>query len=319
MKKIKLIEVSSDLGGRKPGASIGIDAIRIASYNLETTKDFYTRFENLYTRINAPNDTYHLGYEYPFAKRIEDIFPLCQQTHRGVAASILENDFTLVLSGDHSTAAGTIAGIKKVYPTKRLGVVWIDAHTDLHNPYTSESANMHGMPLGTAINDNNLECKYNDIDNDTAELWEKLRELGGTKDKLNMADVIYVAVRDYEDAEEYLIKKYNNKIYRTIDVHQEGGEKIANKIMKDLEHCDIIYISFDVDSMDPSVSVGTGTPFEDGLFEYEAKELLKALVSWNKVKCLEISEVNPLLDTENKMATTAFNIIKSICRVIDFR
>ena len=316
MKKIKLIEVSSDLGGVKPGASISMDAIRIASYN-STTKDFYTRFENLHTRITAPNGTFCLSYKHSFAKRIENIYPVCKQTSKEVSESILQNDFTLVISGDHSTAAGTIAGIKQAYPQKRLGVVWIDAHTDVHNPYTSDSANMHGMPLGTAINDNNLECKYNDIDTETSELWEKLRELGNTKDKVNMSDVIYVAVRDYEEAEKHLLKKYNNKIYYTIDVRHKGVEEIANKIIKDLEHCDIVYISFDVDSMDPNVSVGTGTPFENGLFEYEAKKLLKTLVNWDKVKCLEISEVNPLLDTENKMAIAVFNIIKSICKVID--
>ncbi|MCL2039399.1 MAG: arginase [Bacteroidetes bacterium] len=317
MKKIKLIEVSSDLGGKKPGASLSMDAVRIASYSSAKTKDFYTRFENLRTRINAPNDTFHLNYKHSFAKRIEHIYPVCKQTSNEVSDSILQNDFTIVISGDHSTAAGTIAGVKQAYPEKRLGIVWIDAHTDVHNPYTSESSNMHGMPLGTAINDNNLECKYNDIDSETAEIWEKLTELGNTKSKVNMSDVVYVAVRDYEDAEKNLIIKYNNKIYSTNDVRQEGVEKIANKIIKDLEHCDIVYVSFDVDSMDPNVSSGTGTPFENGLFEYEAKKLLKTLVCCDKVKCLEISEVNPLLDTENKMAIAVFNIIKSVCRVVD--
>jgi arginase len=318
MKKIKLIEVSSGLGGRKAGTSIGMDAVRIASYSLESTKDFYTRFENdLYIRITAPNVSYHLPYKYPFAKRIERIFPIFQQTCDEVSKSISDNDFTLVISGDHSIAGGTIAGIKQSNPNKRIGVVWIDAHADVHNPYTSDSGNLHGMPLGSAINDNNLECRFNDIDNETIEFWEKLKEVGGTKDKVNLSDVVYVAVRDYEIAEEHLIKKYKNKIYRTIDVRQTGAIEVAHKIIKDLEHCDIIYISFDVDSMDPSVSVGTGTPFENGLFEYETKELLKTLVACDKVKCLEISEINPLLDTQNKMGLCIFHILKSICRIVD--
>ena len=318
MKKIKLIEVSSELGGRKAGASIGMDAVRIASYSSDLTKDFYTRFEDdLYTRITAPNSAYHLPYKYPFAKRIERVFPIFQKTCDEVSKSITHNDFTTVISGDHSVAIGTIAGIKQSNPEKRIGVIWIDAHTDVHNPYTSDSGNLHGMPLSSAINDNNLECQFNDIDNNIAEFWEELREIGGTKDKVNMADVVYVAIRDFERAEEHLIKKYNNKIYRTIDVRQIGAIELAHKIIKDLEHCDIIYISFDVDSMDPSVSVGTGTPFENGLFEYEAKDLLKTLVACDKVKCLEISEINPLLDTENKMGLCIFNILKSVCRVVD--
>lgn len=318
MKKIKLIEISSDLGGKKAGASMGMDAVRIASYNAEDIKRFYTRFaDDLYTKITVPNCSYYQPYKYPFAKRIENIYPLYQQICEKVSESILNNDFTLVISGDHSAAGGTIAGIKYSLPDSRIGVVWIDAHTDVHNPYTTDSGNMHGMPVCTAINDDNLECKFNDIDLETAELWSQLKSVGGKKDKVHMSDVVYVAIRDYERAEGSLLKKYNNKIYRSFDVRQIGARATAHKIIKDLEHCDVIYVSFDVDSMDPSVSLGTGTPFENGLFGYEAKELLKTLVTCEKVKCLEISEINPTLDTNNKMATTAFGIIKSVCRTID--
>jgi arginase len=319
MKKIKLIEVSSDLGGRKAGASMGMDAVRIASYRHNDTKDFYTRFENdLYVRITAPNYSYHLPYKHQFAKRIENIEPIYQQICKEVSKAILQNDFTLVISGDHSTAGGTIAGIKHSLPDSRIGVVWIDAHADVHNPYTSDSGNMHGMPVCTAIDDNNLECKFNDIDTETATLWEKLKSVGGRKDKVNMSDIVYVAIRDYERAENSLIKKYNNKIYKVFDIRQLGARETAHKIIKNLEHCDVIYISFDVDSMDPSVSGGTGTPFENGLFGYEAKELLKTLVTCDKVKCLEIAEINPLLDTKNMMANVVFSFVKSICRTIDF-
>ena len=318
MKRIKLIEISSDLGGRKAGASMGMDAVRIASYRMQSTKSFYTRFEDdLYLRISAPNNSYILPYKYSFAKRIESIYPIYQQTCVEVSNSIQHNDFTLVISGDHSTAGGTIAGIKHSLPDGRIGVVWIDAHADVHNPYTSDSGNMHGMPVSTAIDDNNLECKFNDVDIETAEIWEKLKSVGGKKNKVNMSDIVYVAIRNYEQAEDNLIKKYNNKVYRTFDVRQIGARETAYKIIKDLEHCDIIYISFDVDSLDPSVSVGTGTPCENGLFGYEANELLKTLVTCDKVRCLEISEINPTLDTNNSMATIVFNIMKSVCRTID--
>ena len=318
MKKIKIIEVSSDLGGKKAGASMGMDAVRIASYNSPGTKDFYSRFSNdLHLKISPTNNFYHLPIKHFFAKRIESIYAVCQETCNEVSKSILQNDFTIVISGDHSTAGGTIAGVKQTFPDSHIGVIWIDAHADVHSPYTSYSGDMHGMPLGTAINDDNLDSKFNDIDNETAEMWEKIKNIGGIKDKINMSDVVYVAIRDYEQAEDYLIKKYNNKVYTTFDVRQIGSVEIAHKILQDLQHCDIIYVSFDVDSMDTSVSVGTGTPVENGLFKYEAKELLKTLVASEKTKCLEISEINPLLDTENKMAETVFSFIKSICRVID--
>ena len=320
MSKIKLVEVKSDLGGRIAGASLGIDAIRIASYSNEADFCFYDRFEGEnYEQIVAPNNSFHAKIKYPHCKRILKIIPIYEQTCNAVAEGIKSCDFTIVISGDHSTAGGTIAGIKKANPNKKIGVVWIDAHADVHNPYTSDSGNLHGMPLSTAINDDNLECYFNVLDAETKEIWEKLKSIGGTKNKLNMADVVYVGLRDYENAENNIISKYCSKVFRTNDVRHKGAKESAHAIVKHLENCDIIYVSFDVDSMDPSVSLGTGTPFENGLYAYEANELIKTLVASEKVKCLEISEVNPTLDTNNKMATVAFNILKTVCRVVDLR
>lgn len=322
MAKIKLIEVKSDLGGRKAGASLGIDAIRIASYNNDIESDyyFYGRFhDNLYDKIVALNRSFHAPIHYPYCRRIENILPVYEQTCDSVANGLLNDDFTVVISGDHSTAGGTIAGMKLAYPDKRVGVIWIDAHTDVHTPYSSETGNMHGMPLATAINDDNIECSLNNLDSETVQMWERLKSVGGTKDKLNMSDVVYIAIRDYEQAEKSIIAKYNNKVYRTYDVRQKGAATVANEVIEYLSYCDVIYISFDVDSMDPTVSVGTGTPVEGGLYSYEANELLTTLVQSEKVKCLEISEINPILDSNNKMAKVAFNILKNICKVIDLR
>jgi len=320
MSKIKLIEVKSDLGGRKAGASLGIDAIRIASYQNEADFYFYSRFEKeLYEQIVAPNTFFHAKIKYPFGKRIAYIVPIYEQICNSVEDGVKNSDFTVVISGDHSTAGGTIAGVKKANPNKKIGVVWIDAHADVHNPYTSDSGNLHGMPISTAINDDNIVCSFNSIDDETKEMWEKLKNVSGTKNKLNMANVVYVGLRDYECAEEAIIAKYCTKVFRTNDVRHKGAKETAHAIIKHLEHCDVIYVSFDVDSLDPSVSTGTGTPFEGGLYTYEANELIKTLVASEKVKCFEISEVNPTLDINNKMATVAFNILKTVCRVVDLR
>ena len=81
------------------------------------------------------------------------------------------------MGGDHSTAAGTIAGIKKAYPDRRLGVIWIDAHADIHSPYTTPSGNMHGMPLGVATTSDNLDRQINDLDEETNQLWEMCKAL----------------------------------------------------------------------------------------------------------------------------------------------
>jgi arginase len=330
MAKIKLIEVESDLGGRVAGASLGMEAMRIASYQNEEDFNFYDRFSGeLYERITAPNHLFNAKNAHPRSKRIENIIPLYEKICASVKNGIKNNDFTIVVSGDHSSAGGTIAGIKSAFPKnnnekeKKIGVIWIDAHGDVHTPYTSDSGNMHGMPIATAINDDNSdkndEFKVYELDEESAALWEKIKSVGGTENKLEMKNVVFVALRDYEKAEESIIKKYNSKVIKTCEVRQKGAKNIADEIIKHLENCDIIYVSFDVDSMDLNVSVGTGTPVEDGLFADEAEELLKTLAVCEKVKCIEFSEINPTLDNKNKMAATAFSILKSVCEVIDSR
>ena len=90
----------------------------------------------------------------------------------------MAGNFPLVLSGDHSSALGTISGVKAAYPEKRLGVVWIDAHADIHSPYTSPSGNIHGMPLAAAMSDDNLDCQINEVKDETFDLWEKMKNIG---------------------------------------------------------------------------------------------------------------------------------------------
>jgi arginase len=100
---------------------------------------------------------------------------------------------------------GTISGIK-VYPTKRLGVVLIDAHADLHSPYTSPSGNIHGMPLSAALGEDNFDCQVNEINPDTAQRWEDLKNIGVHGTKISPENLIYFGVRDTEEAEKARLK-----------------------------------------------------------------------------------------------------------------
>jgi arginase len=124
MAKIKLIEIHSDLGGRIPGASMGPDAVRIASYKNINDINFYDRFQNeLHTDIKVPNKWYHNDTKYPFAKSIDKIYPTYLQTCDVVANSIIVNDFTIVISGDHSSSGGVIGGIKQAFHDSKIGIV----------------------------------------------------------------------------------------------------------------------------------------------------------------------------------------------------
>ncbi|MCY1533223.1 Arginase [compost metagenome] len=234
---------------------------------------------------------------------------MLERVCEAVQQTIKQNEFPVVLAGDHSTAAGTIAGIKVAHPKSRLGVVWIDAHADIHSPYTTPSGNMHGMPLAMVLDEDNLDAKVNLIDQETINYWYQVKNVGNISPKITYKDLVLISARDMEKAEENLIKKNKVKVVSTAELRKRGVERTVIDTLKYLEHCDLIYVSFDVDSMDPSTSRGTGTPVAQGLTEKEAGNLVARLVANHKVCCFEMVEVNPTLDRENQMAEHAFEIL----------
>ena len=229
---------------------------------------------------------------------------------KSVSETIKSGLFPVVLAGDHSTAGGTIAGIKIAKPKSRLGIIWIDAHADMHTPYTTPSGNMHGMPLATALGEDNKECQVHSPDQLTVEFWEKLKNIGKINPKIRPEDIVFIALRDYEKEEEYLIKKYGIKVIPVQEVRRKGVENVVRQTMLHLSACDDIYVSFDVDSLDSSISRGTGTPVSNGLKEREAEDMMASFMQTHKICCFEVTEVNPTLDKENLMAELAFNILQ---------
>jgi arginase len=233
-----------------------------------------------------------------------------------VYEQIFDDYFPLIMAGDHSTAYGTMAGIKKAYPKKRLGVIWIDAHADIHTPFTTPSGNMHGMPLAMACGIDNLECKVNDPRGETLDYWEQIKNVGMQGPKILPEDLVYIAVRDLEKPENYLINKFNINFIEVEEVKKFGAAAMAHKALQMLDHCDLIYVSFDVDSIDSRFSTGTGTPVPNGLTVEEAKILNAELCKDARVCAWEIVEVNPTLDTENRTAESAFEIMEASAKAI---
>lgn len=315
MVDIRLIEIKSEIGAGTRGASMGIDALKIAAH------DFNSRFFQKIDTLEVKTEN-HLLYEpvkHPHAHYIEGVYNMLLKTSESVKSTLEAGKFPIVLAGDHSTAAGTIAGIKQFYGDKRLGVIWVDAHADLHSPYTTPSGNMHGMPLAIVLGEDNLDCQINKPSKQTQEYWNKIKNLTPYQKLIEPDDLIFVAVRDTEPQEDYIIKKYNIKNFTVADIRKLGVEKVANAINNALEKCDIIYISFDVDSLDPKISQGTGTPVPNGINEREAAKLLQNLAQNQKVIAFEMVEINPTLDKINLMAENAFEILVKVRNQLTFR
>ena len=312
MKNIKLIEVPSEIGAGTRGASLGIDAIKIAA--LDFMSNFFIHFPS--EKVPHENKLLYEPIESPYAKRIKGIVSMYERVSKAVNDSIKNNFFPVVLSGDHSTAGATLAGIKMARPKSKLGVIWIDAHADLHTPYTTPSGNLHGMPLAAAINEDNEENAVHQLDEETKKYWNQLKNMGKIAPKVLPEDVVFISLRDYEKEEKHLIDKYGIKVISTNEVRRKGPENIVRAVIRYLGDCTDIYISFDVDSLDSSISKGTGTPVNNGLREREVEDLISKFMQNRKICCFEIAEVNPTLDKENLMSEIAFNILQRSVNVL---
>ena len=315
MKRIKLLEVRSELGAGTRGASLGPAALRVACLNKGS--DYFRRYNTVV--VPDLNQVLFDKNPFPHAKYIDSIYAVQKGIASAVEQTLRLGEFPLVLAGDHSSANATIAGIKATYPHKTLGVIWIDAHADIHSPYTTPSGNVHGMPLAAALGEDNRPCQRHEPDTDTEFFWHRLQNLAEPGPKLAPQHLVYVAVRDTEPEEEAVIARLGIRWIKLPEIQAKGSRQLTREIYEHLRFCDLVYISFDVDSLDSEFSKGTGTPVEEGLYLSEAENLCQDLLENDRVVCFEMVEINPTLDNENTMAKNAFNILEKATAAIERR
>jgi arginase len=306
-RQLQFIFNPSELGAGTRGASLGPEAIRAAARTQNST--LFSEYP-VYTLPNR-NDLLDRPTNFPYAKRIDGVLQIFEGIKTQVKEAIDSGMFPLIIAGDHSSAGGTMAGLKLAYPGKRLGVLWIDAHADLHSPYTTPSGNIHGMPIATALGVDQSDLQKNNLDLTTMQYWNQLKS-----HSLKPADLIYIGVRDVEEEEIHAMKQLNLRNYAVKELRERGLQLCIDEISEKLQACDIVYVSFDVDSMDPSeTSYGTGTPVPMGISFDEAKTILTSMSKLSNLACMELVEVNPCLDNEkNKMAERSFELINSLVK-----
>jgi arginase len=306
-RQLQFIFNPSELGAGTRGASLGPEAIRAAARAQNST--LFSEYP-VYTLPNR-NDLLDRPTNFPYAKRIDGVLQIFEGIKIQVKEAIDSGMFPLIIAGDHSSAGGTMAGLKLAYPGKRLGVLWIDAHADLHSPYTTPSGNIHGMPIATALGVDQSDLQKNNLDLTTMQYWNQLKS-----HSVKPADLIYIGVRDVEEEEIHAMKQLNLRNYSVKELRDRGLQLCIDEISEKLQACDIVYVSFDVDSMDPSeTSYGTGTPVPMGISFDEAKTILTSMSKLSNLACMELVEVNPCLDNEkNKMAERSFELINSLVK-----
>jgi arginase len=313
-KKVKILLNRSEITAGTRGASLGPEAVMTAARDKNDT------FFSEYPPVVLKDENHFLDFpaKFPYAKRIEGYSLVFDHVMTGMKNVFANKEFPVLISADHGSAAATIAAIKENYQHQRLGVVWIDAHGDLHTPYTTPSGNMHGMPLAIALNEDNLKYKINEVSSEVKSIWESLKNKGGNGAKFSSKDLFFIGVRDTEEQEEHLMQEHGIRNYTVAELRERKWSDLALEFQKWIDELDILYISFDVDSMDPDItSYGTGTPVKNGITPEEANEMLTFFAKQEKLCCLEFVEVNPCLDDKkNKMAEVTFELVKSAVNTI---
>lgn len=315
-KKTKMVYSQSEIGAGTRGASLGVDALVTIA---RSRKDKYfderemVKVENINDSLLLKNKDNNAKYINHYQKTFNTITKTVKKTLNKKADQKL-----FILSGDHSNAAGFITGIKQSYPKRKLGIVWIDAHADLHTPHTTPSGNIHGMPLSIVTDYRSPKVDKRNLSDTTLKIWADLNK---HKTKAPLPKVVFIALRDTESDENEVIR-YNKIPIITVEElnRPDGLTNCIEKVKTSLADCDDIYISFDVDSMDgEKVSDGTGTPVPNGLLLEQSKELVQTLFDEiENIKYFEITEINPLLDTKgNSMAEAAYQIMDIALKNLD--
>ncbi len=310
MNPIKIIKNRSDIGAGTRGSDMGIDAIEIAAINLEN--NFFNKHSHI--DIKTHNETIYNKTKNTFAKRIDFVCQQCERLREEVKNELQKGFFPLILSGDHSSALGTLSGIQMANPKKVIGVIWLDAHADIHSPYSTPSGNIHGMPLAAALGFDNKEFSKNNVSRSTENNWLRMKNMGSKSPIIKPENLIYFGVRDTEKEEDQIIRLKKIKNFSVDEVRDLGLKRSIDQALNRLISTDIIYISFDVDSLDCDLlSRGTGTPVSKGFITKEIISIIKSVKDTGKLVALEVCEINPLLDNKgNQMAESAFEVISSV-------
>ena len=292
---VRIIGFPMDLGAGRRGVDMGPSALRIAGVGDKLSALGYNVIDAGDINIKNPEVA---QVQDPKLRYLAEIASACTDLAGAVESSLDKDEFPIILGGDHSMAIGTIAGIaahcKK--NNKRLGVIWIDAHSDINTPESSPSGNIHGMPVAVTLGIGAPE----------------LVNIGGKYPKLQADQIVFIGLRSIDEGERKLLKKLKIEAHTMTDLDKHGVHRIIAKVLSSMRaKVDHLHVSFDLDSVDPTVASGVGTPVPGGLSYREAHLIMEAIADTGYMSSFEIAEVNPILDTRNAGAEFAADLIAS--------
>ncbi|MFN7979530.1 MAG: arginase [Vicinamibacterales bacterium] len=290
-----LIGVPLDLGGNRRGVDMGPSAIRIATLaeqlgGLGVTVVDKGDIPTPLPETKGPGD--------PRKRYVKEIAKVCQRLFQTSLASLHEGALPIVLGGDHSLGAGSVAATAAWMATRQqpLGVIWVDAHADINSPATSPSGNVHGMPLAALLGGEPLE----------------LARIGGDGPSIRPEHTVLVGIRNLDDREKEIVKASGVHAFTMKDIDRLGIAEVMDRALAAASNgTGGVHVSFDLDVCDPAIAPGVGTPVKGGLDYREAHFVMEAVAESGRLVALDLVEVNPALDLRNTTAELATELALS--------
>ena len=289
--QIDVIGVPIDLGADRRGVDMGPSAIRYAHLQ--------TRLESLGYSVNDEGNV-----EVPIAemckitnpklKYVDCIIPMSRRVSGAVSTSMQAGNFPLVLGGDHSLSIGSVRGAAR---GRKIGVIWVDAHGDFNTAETTPSGNIHGMSLAilAGLGDKSL-----------VQLWDEPVPV------IDPKKIAIVGARDLDEGEKVNLQNAGAMVMSMEQIDRYGMvtalEKAIERVSRDV---DGIYLSLDLDALDPEHAPGVGTPVSAGLSQREAHLACEMIAETGKLIGMDLVEVNPILDLQNRTASLAVDFALS--------
>jgi arginase len=275
---------------------MGPSALRIAGLNQRLEGMGYRLREEGTVNARGPEDTTQGESRLRFMEEIADV---CRETYRRVEASLKAGCFPLILGGDHSLSIGSVPAVAQHFRRRgeRIGILWVDAHTDMNTPETTPSGNIHGMSLAVLAGRGPREL---------------VGLMGSAVPAVDPANICVIAARDIDEEEKSVVRETGIRVFTMSEVDERGIAACTDEALDRLNDGTAgFHLSYDLDGLDPMVAPGVGTPVPGGLTYREGHLVCEKVARSGTLLSLEVVEVNPVLDVRNGTAGMAVDLIAS--------
>jgi arginase len=296
MTRIRTIGVPLDLGASRRGVDMGPSALRIAQLceRLAALGHEVDDAGNL--AVARREDLIARGRSRSYLSAIVDV---CRELADETESAVKEGFVPLTLGGDHSLAAGSVAGVASAFYDRgeRVGLIWLDAHADLHTPESSETGNIHGMPLAHLLGHGDSE----------------LSSISRARPAVLAKNVALVGIRDLDPSEKQHVAQYGVRAFTMREIDERGLKAVmSDAIAIALSGTEGIHLSCDLDWLDPYEAPGVGTPVPGGATFREGHLAMELISDTGKLVGIDLVENNPTLDLRNTTAELSVDLVRSV-------